>query len=42
MQNIRTFYGFAYSGVKFYDVTGASFERSMDELVRDMKAKHIV
>ena len=41
MHDITTFYGFMYNGVKHYDVTGG-FERSMDELVRDMKAKHIV
>ena len=41
MHDIKTFYGFKYNGVKYYDVT-SGFERSMDELVRDMKAKHIV
>ena len=41
MHDIETFYGLKYNGVKYYDVT-RGFERSMDELVRDMKANYIM
>ena len=42
MHDVTTMYGFRYNGVKYYDVTGYGMESSMDELVRDMKVKHIV
>eukprot|EP00045_Choanoeca_perplexa_P006961 m.61028 g.61028 ORF g.61028 m.61028 type:complete len:97 (+) comp13868_c1_seq10:1809-2099(+) len=40
MHDITTFFGFKFNGVKYYDAS-VDFDKSMKELVRDMKANHI-
>eukprot|EP00045_Choanoeca_perplexa_P006967 m.61107 g.61107 ORF g.61107 m.61107 type:complete len:663 (+) comp13868_c1_seq19:1-1989(+) len=40
MHDIKTSFGFRFNGVKYYDAS-VDFDKSMTELLRDMKAKNI-